>query len=75
MRALETDVVDAVWAAIEPLLPPTVESIRWAVTGPGCRTGCAFWGLLIRLTTGSVVGRHRSDPGASGVGHDAASPP
>ena len=25
MRALETDVVDAVWAAIEPLLPDIVD--------------------------------------------------
>jgi len=28
-------------------------SIRWAVTGRGCPTGCAFGGFLIRLTTGS----------------------
>ena len=25
MRALETDVVDAVWAAVEPLLPTSVD--------------------------------------------------
>jgi hypothetical protein len=26
---------------------------RWAVTGHGCRTGCASGGILIRLVTGS----------------------
>src|SRR3954454_6933391 len=52
MRALEAEVVDAVWAATEPLLPPR----------PGHPLGChrprvsdrlCLWALLIRLTTGS----------------------
>src|SRR5215210_3687167 len=52
MRALEADVVDAVWAATKPLLPDP----------PGHPLGChrprvpdrlCLWALLIRLTTGS----------------------
>src|SRR5215213_4788582 len=52
MRALEAEVVDAVWAATEPLLPPR----------PAHPLGChrarvpdrlCLWALLIRLTTGS----------------------
>src|SRR5215207_1909074 len=52
MRALEADVVDAVWAATEPLLPPP----------PAHPLGChrprvpdrlCLWALLIRLTTGA----------------------
>jgi transposase len=52
MRALEPDVMDALWAAVEPLLPRS----------PGHPLGChrprvsdrlCLWGMLIRLTTGS----------------------
>jgi hypothetical protein len=39
MRALDQEVVDVVWQAVEPLLPPRPRFIRWAVTGPVCRTG------------------------------------
>ena len=54
MRALEREVVDAVWASIEPLLPPST-----AKPHPlGCHRErvpdrLCFWGILIRLTTGS----------------------
>src|SRR5258706_5154237 len=52
MRALESDVVDATWAAVEPLLPrPRAHPLgchRRRVPDRLC-----FWGLLIRLTTGS----------------------
>jgi hypothetical protein len=42
MRALETEVVDAVWAAVEPLLPtPPMTTIGSVATGPGSRIGCA----------------------------------
>ena len=44
MRALETDVVDAVWAAIEPLLPASVDEHPLGCHRRGCRTGCAFGG-------------------------------
>ena len=54
MRALEREVVDAVWASIEPLLPPPTSKPhplgchRQRVSDRLC-----FWGILIRLTTGS----------------------
>jgi transposase len=52
MRALERETVDAVWATIEPLLPPP------PVHPLGCHRPripdrLCFWGILIRLTTGS----------------------
>jgi transposase len=53
MRALEREVVDAIWAAIEPLLPPRPVPTRWAVIGPGYRTSSASGGILIRLVTGA----------------------
>lgn len=43
MRALDPDVVEVIWQAVEPLLPAQVET-RWAVTGPVYRTGCACGG-------------------------------
>jgi transposase len=55
MRALEPEVVDAVWAAVEPLLPvPPVDDHPL-----GCHRGrvpdrICFEGLLIRLVTGSA---------------------
>ena len=54
MRALEREVVDAVWAAVEPLLPPPTTSPHPL----GCHRlrvpdRLCFWGILLRLTTGS----------------------
>src|SRR3954453_7177233 len=52
MRALEAEVVEAVWAATEPLLPtPPVHPLgchRPRVSDRWC-----LWALLIRLTTGA----------------------
>src|SRR3954468_12444518 len=52
MRALEVEVVEAVWAATEPLLPtPPVHPLgchRPRVSDRWC-----LWALLIRLTTGA----------------------
>ncbi len=53
MRALETDVVNAVWAAIEPLLPDIVDEHPLGCHRPRVPDRLCFWGLLIRLTTGS----------------------
>ena len=55
MRALEPEVVDALWATIEPLLPPPPASKPHPL---GCHRPrvpdrLCFWGILIRLTTGS----------------------
>ena len=52
MRALETEVVDATWAAIEPLIPPP-RPHPLGCHRPRVPDRVCFWGLLIRLTTGS----------------------
>jgi transposase len=52
MRALETEVVDATWAAIESLIPPPREH-PLGCHRPRVPDRVCFWGLLIRLTTGS----------------------
>jgi transposase len=53
MRALETDVVDAVWAAIEPLLPVIADEHPLGCHRPRIADRLCFRGILIRLTTGS----------------------
>ena len=53
MRALETEVVDAVWAAIEPLLPAIVDEHPLGCHRPRVADRLCFRGILIRLTTGS----------------------
>jgi transposase len=53
MRALETEVVDAVWAAIEPLLPDIVDEHPLGCHRRRVSDRLCFRGLLIRLTTGS----------------------
>lgn len=52
MRALEREVVDAVFAAIEPLLPEPPEH-PLGCHRPRVPDRLVFWGILIRLTTGS----------------------
>ena len=53
MRAPETRVVDAVWAAVEPLLPPPDRSHPLGCHRPRVPDRLCFWGILIRLVTGS----------------------
>lgn len=52
MRALETEVVDAIWAAVEPLLPPPPEH-PLGCHRPRVPDRLCFWGILIRLVTGA----------------------
>ena len=52
MRALEADVLDAVWAATEPLLPSPPEH-PLGCHCPRVSDRLCLWALLIRLTTGS----------------------
>jgi transposase len=52
MRALETEVVDAIYAAIEPLLPEPPEH-PLGCHRPRVPDRVCFWGILIRLVTGS----------------------
>ena len=54
MRALEREVVDAIWASIEPLLPPPPTTPHpLGCHRPRVPDRLCFWGILIRLTTGS----------------------
>jgi transposase len=53
MRALETEVVDAVWAAVEPLLPPPDRSHPLGCHRPRVPDRLCFWAMLIRLVTGA----------------------
>ena len=52
IRALEPEVVDAVWAVIEPLIPPTPENHPLGCHRPRVSDRLCFWGILIRLVTG-----------------------
>jgi len=52
MRALEPEVVDAVWAAIEPLIPPVPENHPLGCHRPRVSDRLCFWGILVRLVTG-----------------------
>jgi transposase len=53
MRALEAEVVDAVWAAVEPLLPPPDRSHPLGCHRPRVPDRLCFRGILIRLVTGA----------------------
>jgi len=52
MRALEPEVVDAVWAAVEPLLPAPDRTHPLGCHRPRVADRLCFWGILIRLVTG-----------------------
>ena len=53
MRALEPEVVDAIWAAFEPLLPTPVDSHPLGCHRPRVDDRLCFRGVLIRLVTGA----------------------
>lgn len=53
MRALEAEVVDVIWQAVEPLLPVAVECHPLGCHRPKVSDRLCFWGILIRLVTGS----------------------
>ena len=52
MRALEPEVVDVVWAAIEPLIPPAPKTHPLGCHRPRVADRLCFWGMLVRLVTG-----------------------
>jgi transposase len=52
MRALDPEVVDAVWAAVEPVIPPPAQSHPLGCHRPRVADRLCFWGILIRLVTG-----------------------
>jgi transposase len=53
MRALEPEVFDALWAAVEPLLPPPDRSHPLGCHRPRVPDRLCFKGLVIRLVTGA----------------------
>jgi len=53
MRALEPEVVDAIWKAVEPLLPPPDRSHPLGCHRPRVPDRVCFRGILIRLVTGA----------------------
>jgi len=53
MRALEPEVVDAIWAAVEGLLPARPENHPLGCHRPRVPDRLCLWGILIRLVTGS----------------------
>jgi len=52
-RALDSEVFDAIWATIEPILPPPDQSHPLGCHRPRASDQLCLRGLLIRLTTGS----------------------
>lgn len=52
MRALDPEVVDAVWAAIAPLIPTPPDEHPLGCHRPRISDRLCFWGMLIRLVTG-----------------------
>jgi transposase len=52
MRALKPEVVDAVWAAVEPLVPAPDRTHPLGCHRPRVADRLCFWGILIRLVTG-----------------------
>ena len=53
MRALESEVVDVVCSAVEALLPARVDDHPLGLHRPRVGDRLCFWGILIRLVTGS----------------------
>jgi transposase len=53
MRALEPEVVDVIWQAVEPLLPRPVKTHPLGCHRPRVPDRLSFWAILIRLVTGS----------------------
>lgn len=53
MRALEPEVVDAVWQAVEALIPPRRDHHPLGCHRRRVPDRLCFWGILIRLVTGS----------------------
>jgi transposase len=53
MRALEREVVDVLWSAFEPLLPPPDRSHPLGCHRPRASDRLCFRGILIRLVTGA----------------------
>jgi transposase len=53
MRALEPEVVEVIWQAIEPLIPSPPRTHPLGCHRPRIPDRLCFWGMLIRLVTGA----------------------
>lgn len=53
MRALDSEVVDAVWETIEPLIPAPSDVHPLGCHRPRISDRLCFWGILLRLVTGA----------------------
>jgi transposase len=53
MRALDPEVVEVIWQAVDPLLPAEVETHRLGGHRSRVPDRLCLWGMLIRLVTGS----------------------
>ncbi len=53
MRALDPEVVDAVWETIEPMIPRPPETHPLGCHRPRISNRLCFWGILVRLVTGA----------------------
>ena len=53
MRALEAEVVDAIWTAVASLLPPPDRSHPLGCHRPRVPDRLCFRGIIIRLVTGA----------------------
>ena len=53
MRALDPEIVDVLWRSVEPLLPPHRDGHPLGCHRPRVPDRLCFWGILIRLVTGS----------------------
>lgn len=52
MRALDPEVLDTVWSAIEPVIPPHPETHPWGCHRPRASDRDCFMVMLVRLVTG-----------------------
>ena len=52
-RAMDPEVINVIWATIEPILPPPDDSHPLGCHNPRVPDRVCFWGILIRLVTGS----------------------
>jgi hypothetical protein len=80
MRALDQEVVDVVWQAVEPLLPPPAETHPLGCHGP-CAGPALLPGILIRLVTGAswvdieaILDHQVSDTTLRAVGTSGSTP-
>lgn len=53
MRALETEVVDAVWETIKSFIPSPRDNHPLGCHRPRISDRLCFWGILVRLVTGA----------------------